>query len=125
MAGTSASTITISAPTWLRVEHLEDRVTPGTGNFTGPQDNGQFNFAVSIRFNATEADITAIQTAFQNASQILADATDGKHKFGEITLVNNKRAADDAEFWVFPGEGRADATGAEYGVRGLHVNLFM
>jgi hypothetical protein len=104
----------------LRLDRLEDRNNPGTGTFT----SGTFNFCVSIRFNATPAQIAQIETAFQNASQILADATDGQHRFGTIGIVNNGGAADNAEFWINPGGGRAYATLGKYGVRGEHVNLF-
>lgn len=90
----------------------------------GTYRNGQFNFCVSVRFNASAAQLQQIRDAFQNASQILADATDGQHRFGEVTIVNNSGASQSAEYWVNAGPGRAYATFGQYGVRGQHVMLF-
>ena len=92
----------------------------GNGTFK----DGKFTFCVSVRFNATPAQLQQIRTAFQNASQILADATDGQHRFGTVRIVNNSGASATAEFWVNSGTGRAYATQGKYGVRGEHVNLF-
>jgi Mg-chelatase subunit ChlD len=92
----------------------------GNGSF----DNGEHNFCVSVRFNASAAQLQQIRTAFQNASQVVADATDGQHRFGTVTLVNGSGASQSAEFWVHPGQGRAYATAGDYGVRGQHVNLW-
>jgi uncharacterized repeat protein (TIGR01451 family) len=92
----------------------------GNGTFK----NGQYNFCVSVRFNANAAQLQQIRDAFQNASQVLADATDGQHRFGKITIVNNSGASESAEYWVNSGSGRAYATYSQYGVRGQHVMLF-
>lgn len=92
----------------------------GNGSF----HNGAHNFCVSVRFNATNAQLQQIRTAFQNGSQILADATDGQHTFGTVTIVNDSGASQSAEYWVNSGAGRAYATQGQYGVRGQHVNLF-
>lgn len=92
----------------------------GNGTFR----NGEFNFCVSVRFNATDAQLQQIRTAFQNGSQILSDATDGQHRFGEITIVNNSGASESADYWVNSGSGRAYATFGRYGVRGEHVMLY-
>jgi hypothetical protein len=101
-------------------ENLEDRALLAAGTF----ENGQFSFCVSVRFDATEAQLTQIRTAFQNASQILADATDGQHRFGTITIINDSGGTQAAEYFVHPGNGRANATQGKYGVRGEHVNLY-
>jgi uncharacterized repeat protein (TIGR01451 family) len=92
----------------------------GNGTFR----NGEFNFCVSVRFNATAAQLQQIRTAFQNASQILSDATDGQHRFGSIAIVNNSGASESAEYWVNADTGRAYATQGRYGVRGEHVMLY-
>jgi hypothetical protein len=76
----------------------------------GTLRNGQYNFCVSVRFNATAAQLQQIRDAFQNASQIFADATDGQQRFGTVTIVNDSGASDSAEYWVNPGAGRAYAT---------------
>ena len=77
-----------------------------------------------MRFNATAAQLQQIRDAFQNASQIFADATDGQQRFGKVTIVNDSGASDSAEYWVNAGPGRAYATFGQYGVRGQHVMLF-
>lgn len=92
----------------------------GGGTFQG----GKHNFCVSVRFNATPEQLEKMRVAFSNASQVLADATDGQHQFGTIKIANNSGASQSAEFWVNPGEGRAYATLGNYGVRGEHVNMF-
>jgi hypothetical protein len=92
----------------------------GTGNFSG----GKFNFCVSVRFNASSAQITRIHQVFEVASQVLGDATDGQHQFGTISIVNNIGASDQAEFWIFPSGARPDAAASGYGFRGKHVNLY-
>lgn len=53
----------------------------GTGTFK----NGAFNFCVSVRFNATADELQKIRTAFQQASELLENATDGQHYFGPRT----------------------------------------
>jgi hypothetical protein len=93
----------------------------GTGTFV----NGEFNFCVSIRFKATDQELVTIRNAFQEASQILADATDGQHRFGTIHLVNNSGASDVAEYWIHGKEDRANAPINRYGKSGHHVNLFI
>lgn len=100
-------------------------VAPGTaaaGN--GAFRGGVFNFCVSIRFNASAAELARIRAAFQAGSQVLADATDGQHRLGTVCLVNDSGASESAEYWVHPGSGRAYATAGRYGERGQHVNLF-
>lgn len=96
------------------------RSEAGTGTFV----SGRYNFCVSVRFNATAAQLQLIRTAFQNGSQILADATDGQHRFGTVHLVNDSGASDAAEYWIYAGRGRANAPGV-YGKSGTHVNLYI
>lgn len=92
----------------------------GDGSF----QNGEFNFSVSVRFDANHGQLNKISKAFERASQVLADATDDQHRFGKITLVNNKGGSDAAEYWVFDGSGRAYAPVGKYGTRGEHVILY-
>jgi uncharacterized repeat protein (TIGR01451 family) len=99
---------------------LNAAASAGNGTFK----NGVYNFCVSVRFNATPAQLTQIRTAFQNASQIFADATNGQQRFGTITIVNDSGASQSADYWVFPMAGRAMATLGRYGVRGEHVELY-
>jgi hypothetical protein len=95
-------------------------VHAGNGTF----ESGAFNYCVSVRFNATPAELNQIRTAFQNGSDVLLDATDGQHRFGQITIVNDSGASQSAEYWVNSRAGRAYATYGQYGIRGEHVNLY-
>lgn len=63
-------------------------VLPGTARAgTGTFEDGAFNFCVSLRFHASPDLIELIKTRFEEASQILSDATDGQHRFGTITTL--------------------------------------
>lgn len=107
--------------TFLAVASLSQSATAGNGTFR----NGAFDYCVSVRFKATSAQIASIQAGFQNGSDVLADATDGQHRFGRVKIVNDSGASQAAEYWVHAGTGRANATVGRYGVRGEHVNMFM
>jgi len=100
-------------------------IIPNTANAgNGTFQSGNFNFCVSMRFNATAAQLQQVRDVFQDGSQVLADATDGQHRFGAITLVNDSGASNSAEYWVNAGLGRAYATYDLYGTRSQKVNLF-
>ena len=96
----------------------------GNGKFK----DGAFDFCVSVRFNATSAQLDQIRNVFQQASFILHDVTDGAHRFGTITVVNNSGAGEAADFWVNPGNDRAYApgfgVGVRFGVWGQHVMMY-
>src|ERR1041385_6459098 len=92
----------------------------GNGRFK----NGLFDFCVSARFDATPEQLGQIRTVFQNASQVLADATEGQHRFGTVTILNNSSGSDVAEYWISNTVGCAYGTYDQYGVRGQHVVLF-
>lgn len=97
----------------------------GTGTFrkTGP-GTGVFDFCVSVRFNATQAQLDRIKQGFDAASQVLADATDGRHRFGNINIVNNGGAQEVAEFWINLSKDRAGAPAGFYGDPRGRANLF-
>lgn len=90
----------------------------GTGTFK----DGQFNFCVSLRFQATPDEMSNVRNRFIRASQVIADATDGQHRFGTVTIVDNSQASEQAEFWIVRrasvGGVTSNAFGAEYGVQG-------
>jgi Mg-chelatase subunit ChlD len=92
----------------------------GNGRF----ENGEYNFCVSVRFDANESQLDQIESSFEEASQVLADATDGQQRFGTITIVNDSGASRSAEYWINPGSNGARATAGRYGVRGQHVNFY-
>ena len=68
----------------------------GTGKLT----NGKFNLSMSVRFDASGATISALETRFQEASELLFDATDGQHQFGTIRVCNNSRGGRNADIWL-------------------------
>lgn len=82
------------------------------------------DFCASIRFSANAAQLAQIQQVFKDGNKILADATDGKYRFGKIHLVNNGGGSREAEIWIHPGAGRAHATLGNYGIPGAHVNVY-
>lgn len=104
----------------LIIMTLSQGALAGNGRF----EAGKYVFCVSVRFNATPAQLLQIRTAFQNANLVFADATDGQQSFGDIHIVNDSGASPTAEYWINPGMGRAYATRGRYGVRNEHVNLF-
>lgn len=78
-----------------------------------------------MRFQATPIELDYIQRVFNKANQLLADATDGHHRFGTINIVNNKGASESAEFYIVKIEERTSGPGgvARFGVHGLAGSL--
>ncbi|MCP3915303.1 MAG: VWA domain-containing protein [bacterium] len=111
LASSLATTLVLAAP----------RALAGDGTFL----NGEFNFCVSVRFNASPTELDRIKDQFVAASQLLADATDSQHRFGTVTIVNDSGASRSAEFWVHAGTGRANAHAGGYGKRGWRSNLYL
>lgn len=70
----------------------------GIGRFD--QAKHQFNLVVSINYAASPADLLQLNRAFQRASELLYDATDGKHQFGEITVCRNSSGGSNADIWI-------------------------
>jgi hypothetical protein len=82
------------------------------------------DFCVSLRFTASQAQIDNIAQVFTEASNVLADATDGQFAFGNIDIVNNSGASLQAEVWILKCPGRAYATCGLYGTPGEHIVLY-
>ena len=115
-----------SAP--LDLVRLDDRINPGTGTFRTEGSITRFDFSVSILYQASETELTRIEQTFRRASELLAEATDGQHRFGTVTFVNNGTISHDADVHVFPtskdGIEVANAPLQGYGKRGQYVSLF-
>src|SRR5687768_10455091 len=92
----------------------------------GKYRDGKFDFCVSVRFNATSAQLQEIRQVFEEAATIFHDVTDGVHQFGTITIVNNSGASEAADFWISAESGIAySPVGIQYyGVWGQHIMLF-
>ncbi len=67
---------------------------------SGELKDGKFNISISIRYNASAATLDALKMRFQQASELLFDATDGQHQFGKIFVCNNSRGGKNADFWI-------------------------
>ncbi len=113
-------TLVLSAIVVFAVLALSQTAYAGNGKFK----NGKFDFCVSVRFNATPAQLDRIKSVFDLASFILFDATDGNHQFGTITIVNNSGAGTAADFWIHPGSGNAYSSLNLFGFWGQHATLF-
>jgi hypothetical protein len=75
------------------------------------QDRNVFNLNVSVRFNATPAELQAIEDGIQDAAEWLFDATDGQLQLGRVTIWNNSSGSL-GHVWVFPGNsGCSTGTG--------------
>ncbi len=91
---------------------------------TGVFKDGKFHFCVSLRWNATPEELALVEKVFKQASEALADATDGQHRFGAVRIVDGEGASQSAEYFIHKSPGRAYAPLSKYGVRSEHVNLF-
>ncbi|MCA9310506.1 MAG: VWA domain-containing protein, partial [Phycisphaerales bacterium] len=87
-------------------------------------DEWVLDFCVSVRFDATEAQLTRVREAFQLGSPILNDATDGQVRFGRISIFNDSQGGQEAEVWIHPGTGGAFATYGQYGDYDHHITMY-
>ncbi|WP_431958721.1 VWA domain-containing protein [Nocardia lijiangensis] len=90
----------------------------------GRLDGDHFNLIVSIRHNAETARVDEWEAAFQQASRILWDATDGQHRFGTIWVCNNSTGGRNADAWLLEPAGTSNSTGARLGVETTHMTLY-
>lgn len=96
----------------------------GDGTFSTTDGiNGTFDFCVVIQFNATPTQLEFMRRAFQRGSDVLADATEGHHRFGKVNIVNNCgngcAAAASAEWFVINKLGVSGASSSPGGF-GVH-----
>ncbi len=73
----------------------------------GEYEDGRFNLLVSIRHDASPQRICEWREAFQRASDLLYDATDGQHQFGTIFVCNKCLAGRNADIHLFADTGRS------------------
>ena len=66
------------------------------------QPTNLFNISVSVRFNATAAQLTQIQNVFTAASVLLFDVTDGQAQLGRVTILNNS-TGNRGHVWISSG----------------------
>src|SRR5204863_9891296 len=66
-------------------------------------DRNVFNISVAVQFNATAAEITAIEDMITAGSAVLFDITDGQAEIGEAFIYNNAfGTGGDADVRIFP-----------------------
>ncbi|MGH2670392.1 MAG: vWA domain-containing protein, partial [bacterium] len=75
----------------------ENADCPGVGAFC--QDRNVYNVTVSVRFNATAAQLTTIQNDIYDMAASLFDVTDGQAQVGQVTILNNSSGAG-GTIWV-------------------------
>lgn len=80
---------------------------------------------LNIYYNYDETDMDRFQNAFNEASQLMYNATDGQMQFGTIRVSKNSSFEDKADFWVLTGTGGASAGGfGVLGNPGVHVDIY-
>lgn len=66
-------------------------------------DRNVFNVSVAVQFNATAAELTAIQNLVSAGSATLFDVTDGQAEIGEAFIYNNAfGTGSDADIRIYP-----------------------
>jgi hypothetical protein len=95
----------------------------GIGRFD--ETTHKFNLLLSVRYDAT-ADLNQWQRTFQRASELLYDATDGKHQLGTVHVCLNSLGGDAADAWLLGTAGTPHSGGyATLGTSsaGVHITL--
>lgn len=101
----------------------------GNGKLDKPR--GRFDLILSVRYNATSTELTAWEAAFEQASRLLFDATDGQHQFGTIYVYNNDEvmglAGNNADAHLFDDPSpEEEASSGGYAALGsdVHIELY-
>ena len=93
----------------------------GTGRFD--EHTHKFDLLLSIQYNASAADQDQWRQAFQRASRLLYDATDGKHQLGTIFVCLNSLGGDRADAWILGTGGTSHSPPAALGSSGDQMTL--
>ena len=105
----------------VMIAFAQTSANAGTGTFR----NGAHNFVVSVRWNANQQELDTIRSKFISANRLLYEATNAQHYFANIVIANNSGASDEAEYWIYPNDGRANVQKLNaYGMRGHHINMY-
>jgi Mg-chelatase subunit ChlD len=76
----------------------EDSDCPGSTCF----DRNVFNISVAVHYDASNADLTAIENLISAGSAVLFDVTDGQAEIGQATIHNNAFGTSEADLRVYP-----------------------
>jgi Mg-chelatase subunit ChlD len=117
---TSSKTLIVSV---LSVLLAAGAVWAGNGKLNATTK--KFDLSISIRGDYTDAQIDTLKGQMQKASDIIADATDGQHRFGRIYVCNKSRGGKSADAWRVPGTAtpRSSANIRGLGAAGLRMYL--
>lgn len=66
------------------------------------QDRNVFNLSVAVQYDASAADLTAIQNLISAGSAALFDVTDGQAEIGQATIHNNAASTARADVRIYP-----------------------
>ena len=92
----------------------------GNGNRSG----SLLNFQITANYDMTSTDRDLWQRAFEKASELLWNATEGQLRFGTILVTDDNAGANNAEFILDPAvTGRATATFGDWGEYGRSIQL--
>jgi uncharacterized protein YegL len=79
----------------------------GTGFLN--EATGKIDLILSVQHDASTGVLDAWEAAFEQASRLLYDATDGQHQFGNIYVYNDDEAGNlaggNADAWLMPNDG--------------------
>jgi|GEM_PF-3030801 len=73
----------------------------------GKCEGSKFELVISVRHDASSSRLDEWENAFQEASELLYDATDGQHQFGTILVCNNALGGRNADIHLFEQDGRS------------------
>jgi hypothetical protein len=112
------------APIAVPLLAIAPTASAGTGTWRDVGGVKILDFCVSVQFNATAGQLNDIRDVFTRASDVLADATDGQVRFGDIAIFENSQAGSEAEVKIFSGSGKAVATMGEYSIRASSITSY-
>jgi hypothetical protein len=79
---------------------------------------------LNLYYNYTPTDLYVMRNAFQEASRLLFNSTNGQMRLGTVRVSTNSAFQDSADVWVNSGASGAYTNLAGLGTSGLHLTLF-
>ncbi len=84
----------------------------------------KFNMVVSLQYHTDAADLISWQGVFQRASEVLFNATNGKHQLGNINVCLDSAGGAIADMWILGKPGTAASGGySVLGTTGVHMTV--
>ncbi|MFY9822689.1 MAG: hypothetical protein WAM82_14985 [Thermoanaerobaculia bacterium] len=75
-------------------------------------------------YNYDESDLQVMRNAFQEASKLLYNATNGQVQIGIVRVSKKSSFSNRADFWILPKAGAAYSDVGAMGRSGFHVTLY-